>query len=206
MNILNDVKSVVRNAMAGVARALHAVSGGRITANQVSVFGLFAHILVVFYVVQENFIAAGILLIIFGLLDSVDGALARLQKKESDWGMVLDATTDRMKEGMVLGAVGYHFARTGELSMVAVVFAVLVLAVSISYVKAKAEVAIASSKKKTSETNRVFSIGLGGFEVRVALVAFGLLFNQLVVVLWLLLGINSITFLDRCRGIYKQIA
>ena len=205
MKILNSIKKPVRVAMEHVALGTNKLFKGHVNANHVTVLSLLGHIAVVCAVVREAHVLAALLLVVFGLLDSVDGALARLQKKESEWGMVFDATTDRMKEGMVLGAIGYVFARAADLQMVAVTFAVLVLAVSISYVKAKAEVAIASVKKKHSETNRAFAFGLGGFEVRVGIVVAGLLFNQLVAAIWVLLAINSLTFIDRSMGIYKQL-
>ena len=41
---------------------------------------------------------AGILLLVMGPVDAMDGALARLRNEASDWGAFVDAVTDRYSE------------------------------------------------------------------------------------------------------------
>ena len=92
--IRNSIKLVVHN----IAVALNKMTGGKLSANVITYVGLVTHIPIAWLIAQQqNYIAAG-LLVFFGLFDTLDGALARLQKTAGNQGMLLDASTDRMKE------------------------------------------------------------------------------------------------------------
>jgi len=84
-----------------VARAL----GKRISPVQLTVLSGIAGLLVLpclYFGVQ---IAAIALLLLSGYLDTLDGTLARLTDHSSDWGSVLDITTDRLVEFTVIFAL-----------------------------------------------------------------------------------------------------
>lgn len=168
--------------------------------------GLFLHGVIVWLILSNLWLIAGLALIIFGLMDTLDGELARLQKRTTSFGMVLDATTDRMKEGMLLGAVAYWFARENELQLTLLALAVLIVSFSVSYIKAKAETAVAASIGDASQTNRLYQEGLGRFEVRMTLLVIGLVLNQLPAILWFLLIISTWTLLERGLRISRELS
>ena len=99
--IVDPIKKIIRLFMQQIAKALNKLSSGKISPNFITVFGLLAHIPIVYFIAQGQLKIAGILLIIFGLFDTLDGELARLQNKESAYGQLLDSITDRMKEVML---------------------------------------------------------------------------------------------------------
>src|SRR3972149_3265547 len=59
----------------------------------------------------DHFLAAGILVLVAGLFDLLDGALARLTNRVSRFGAVLDSTLDRLSEAAVLLALLVVFTR-----------------------------------------------------------------------------------------------
>lgn len=206
MDAIERLRSLVRTAVRQVAKGLHTASRGAVGPNMVTIAGLILHGFIVWLIVSELFMLAGVSLIVFGLFDTLDGELARLQHKSSAFGMVLDATSDRIKEGMILGAIAFHFADNERLSLLVLTLAVLVLAFAISYVKAKAETAIAAHSDSVSQANRRYQNGLARFEVRMTLIVFGLIFSQLVAILWLLLVLNLWTVIDRTIQIKSDLA
>jgi CDP-diacylglycerol--glycerol-3-phosphate 3-phosphatidyltransferase len=150
--------------------------------------------------------AAG-LLVVFGLFDTLDGELARLQKRSSPGGMLLDASTDRFKEVMLYAGAAYLLA--GSSNPRNAVWAVVACGASlaVSYVKAKGEAAIASLNKQLphDKLNRMFKDGLLPFELRMALLVLGLLADQLLAVIVAIAVLASFTAVQRLLLIGKQL-
>jgi CDP-diacylglycerol---glycerol-3-phosphate 3-phosphatidyltransferase len=82
---------------------------------------------------------AGILLLIMGPVDAMDGALARMRNEASAWGAFVDAVTDRYSElFLFLGFLMFYMVHANPLG---ILFAYLAAAgsVLVSYVKARAD-------------------------------------------------------------------
>lgn len=205
MDAIEHVRSAVRSVVRQVARGLNAASRSNITPNMVTIAGVLLHFVIIWLILNDLFVLAGLSLIIFGLFDTLDGELARLQHRVSDFGMVLDATTDRIKEGMLLGTIGYWFARDGRLSMLALSLSVLIISFAISYIKAKAETTVADGKADTATLNRRYQDGIARFEIRMTLIVIALLTGWLAAMLWLLLVISLWTLTERAVRISNDI-
>src|SRR2546429_8683815 len=70
------------------------------------------------------------------ILDILDGALARASGKGTPFGAFLDSTTDRVGEGLMLGAIAIVFARHHEMVAVGLTFAGGVGSFLVSYTRA----------------------------------------------------------------------
>lgn len=82
---------------------------------------------------------AGLLLLIMGPVDAMDGALARMRNEASAWGAFVDAVTDRYSElFLFLGFLMYYMAHSNPLG---ILFSYLAAAgsVLVSYIKARAD-------------------------------------------------------------------
>lgn len=194
--------------MRAVARGIHAVSGGRVTPNMVTWFGLIMHIPAAYCIASGKLAAAGVLLVVFGLFDTLDGELARLQKRVSNLGGFLDASTDRLKEVLIYSGMAYLFASGSEPRWAAVPAAAVGASICVSYVKAKGEAVVAAQKEKIPypELNRMFGGGLFPFEVRMFVIVVGLFAGYLLPAA-LITGVFSIvTVLQRMYLIGRRIA
>lgn len=195
--LLDSVRAMVRSIMKRVAAALNRLTGGRLTPNTVTVIGLIAHVPIAWLIATGQLIPAAALLVIFGLFDALDGELARLQKKVSPAGMLLDASTDRFKEVMLYIGAAYLFIASGAASAAVWAVAACGASLCVSYVKAKGETAITHSKLTASEVNRLFQDGFLRFELRMFLLVVGLLFNILVPVIIIIAILSGITAVQR---------
>lgn len=82
---------------------------------------------------------AGILLLIMGPVDAMDGALARLRHEASDWGAFVDAVTDRYSElFLFLGFLLYYIVQNNVLGIL-LAYLAAAGSVLVSYVKARAD-------------------------------------------------------------------
>lgn len=183
---LNAAKTEVRHGAASVAKWLDTLTKGRITPDMVTYVGFAMHVPIAVMIAFGYDLWAAGFLIVFGLFDTLDGELARLQKRAGPRGMLLDASTDRMKEVLLYCGVAFALALTERPETAVWAVAACGASLCVSYVKAKGEAAIASEvsgKRHIPHVtlNRMFSDGLLSFEMRMAVLVFGLIFN---VVLW----------------------
>lgn len=184
--------------MRHIAQWLNKVTGGRLRPNTVTVVGVVMHIPIAVLIAFGYFIPAAILLIIFGLFDALDGELARLQKRASQQGMLLDASTDRMKEVLLYTGAAYALALGDVPELAALAVLACGASLCVSYIKAKGEAAIASKKSVPHhELNRLFSDGFARFEVRMAILVIGLLAHQLAIAVALIAILATYTALWR---------
>lgn len=203
---MEAIKQHIRNSVRRVAHWVNHLSHGKITPNQVTIVGLLAHIPIAWLIATGNNVWAAILLIIFGLFDTLDGELARLQKRTSAQGMFLDASTDRMKEVLIYSGAAYALAASAH--PMAAVWAVGACGASlcVSYVKAKGEAAIATQKNfDPAALNRVFKDGFFTFEVRMAAIILGVLLNQLLIAVVVVTIFAAFTALQRLIRIFKAL-
>ena len=74
----------------------------KISPNQLTVLSGAIGVLVLPCLYFNAYILAAIMLLASGYLDTLDGTLARVTGKSSDWGSVLDITVDRVVEFVVI--------------------------------------------------------------------------------------------------------
>lgn len=196
-----------------IARFLNGASGGRLSPNTVTIIGLLMHIPIALLIVNEQFYWAAGLLVIFGLFDSLDGELARLQGKASPAGMLLDSVTDRMKEVILYMGVGYILATEALADNKDVgLYAALMVAVVggsmlTSYVNAWGEVVMTRNKKDThTAVNQAFRGGLMRFEVRMFLLVVALLTQWFTPILLFVALFSWLTAVERLAGIIRRVS
>lgn len=211
-SVVNAVKTTVRAAMRQVARLLHRLSGGRLTPNAVTYFGFLMHIPIAYAIAVDHLVLAAVLLIIFGLFDTLDGELARLTGRASDAGGLLDAATDRLKEVLLYSGVVYLFVfKDVPAIFITVVVVACGASICVSFVKSKGETIVASQggKKRTyAELNRLFGGGLFPFEIRMLTLVIGL-FAGLFVLRWAIVVIAvfaTITVFQRLARIMRSVS
>ena len=119
-------------------------------------------------------------------LDMLDGAVARAGGRATRRGAFLDSVFDRMSEvAAFAGLLAYSLAR-GRTQEVALIFAAAVGSILVSYMRARAEGLGIQCKD-----------GVAPREVRVIILAVGLLAGQVKVALWVLAVVSNLTAVHR---------
>src|ERR671938_888099 len=110
----------------------------RLTPNAISLTGFALCVVAAVLVWEDQWILGGAAFVVGSVCDMLDGRYSRMSGKGTPFGAFLDSTLDRIEEGIVLAAVGAHFARTHQdLAAAAVVLAVLA-SLMVSYTRARA--------------------------------------------------------------------
>ncbi len=136
-----------------------------------------------------------VLLVLTGLPDLLDGAVAKAWGKTSQRGAFFDSVSDRLTDGLLFGGIAYYLAASGEAPWVVMLpVAGYVTASIVSYIRAKADALGFDA-----------SGGIVERAERFILLAVGLLFEPLLlVVLALIIVLNLITAGQRFVKVWGQ--
>jgi CDP-diacylglycerol--glycerol-3-phosphate 3-phosphatidyltransferase len=127
----------VRGWAAPVALALGRLG---LTPNALTVIGFIGTCVAAVAAGYQQWLLAGILVIVFGIFDLFDGTLARATGKATRFGAFLDSTLDRTGENLVLVGVAVGCAASGFASWgVLLAGLAATFASVVTYTRAKAE-------------------------------------------------------------------
>ena len=144
-----------------------------LTPNALTLIGFGGTAVAAVAAANQWWLAAGILVLVFGIFDLFDGALARATGRTSKLGAFLDSTFDRAGEGLVyIGIAAGTLADEPQVGLVAA--AAMASSFLVSYVRAKAE------SLGFSPGSGLMHVGLAPREVRLVLLAIGLLGAALI--------------------------
>lgn len=136
--VSTETRNRIRRAIEPVGRALGRAG---ISPNALTVGGFVGVCLAALAAALQWWLAAGVLLLAFGIFDLFDGAVARATGKVSKFGAFLDSTLDRTGENLVLAGIAFGASRAGQSAEMAVPLALLALAFGsmVTYTRARAE-------------------------------------------------------------------
>jgi CDP-diacylglycerol--glycerol-3-phosphate 3-phosphatidyltransferase len=110
-----------------------------LTPNTVTWIGFGITVIAGALVVTEHLLAAGIVVLVAGLFDMLDGALARITGKVTRFGAILDSTLDRISEAVVLLSLLAIFAEGRQVTESVLVGVALLGSFMVSYIRARME-------------------------------------------------------------------
>jgi CDP-diacylglycerol--glycerol-3-phosphate 3-phosphatidyltransferase len=109
-----------------------------LTPNTITLTGLVGNFLGAVLLAQGYFLWGGILVLLMGPLDALDGTMARLRGEASEWGAFVDSVTDRFSELFILGGLVYYYTAHAQPLWVMLTYAAAAGSVLVSYTKARA--------------------------------------------------------------------
>jgi CDP-diacylglycerol--glycerol-3-phosphate 3-phosphatidyltransferase len=139
----------------------------RLTPNAISLTGLILNLAAAALVLERLFFCAGIAFIVGSVMDTLDGRYSRMSGKGTLFGAFLDSTLDRIEEGIVLTAVAWYFADSGDAVAAAGCVVAVLGSLMVSYTRARAEALGVECK-----------VGIATRPVRVVVLSIGLVFAK----------------------------
>ncbi len=179
------------NVVAPVGGALQriGVSPDFITATGVVMAGACA-----FAISQGRFFTAAVFLLLTGLPDALDGAVAKAGGTAGSRGAYLDSVSDRLSDGLLFAGAGWYYVDGDSPRMAMLPFGLYIAASLVSYQRAKAESLGFDAKGGIMERAERF-IALG----------FGLVFSTFFdVVLWVMFALTLLTVITRFIKVWRQ--
>jgi CDP-diacylglycerol--glycerol-3-phosphate 3-phosphatidyltransferase len=175
------------------------LSKSGIAPNTLTLTNLALNIVAAYVIATGHFLLGGVLVLVSGLFDLLDGALARFTKQTTKFGAVLDSTVDRISEAATLcGLLIWYVPQEGTTLEIVLVLVVLIGSFLVSYIRARAE-----------GVGWQCQVGLFTRAERVIVLAVGLLVNRILVhgvfvALCVLAVFVFITVVQRLIYLWKQ--
>ena len=164
-----------------------------ISANALTIIGFLIVVGAAWLILINEQLWAGIVMLAGSLVDTIDGAVARLTGKTGKFGAMLDSTLDRLSEGAILLALVYVFAADGLPWMASLAAGALLFSFMVSYVRARAEgLGISCSEGWFTRVERVVILSLG------------LITGYIVIALALITALSIFTFLQRLYVVWRK--
>jgi CDP-diacylglycerol--glycerol-3-phosphate 3-phosphatidyltransferase len=139
----------------------------RLTPNAISLTGFVLNLVAAALILDRLFFLAGVAFIVGSVMDTLDGRYSRMSGKGTQFGAFLDSTLDRIEEGVVLAAVAWYFADSGDAVAAAMCVVAVLGSLMVSYTRARAEALGIECK-----------VGIATRPVRVVILSVGLVFAK----------------------------
>ena len=141
---------------------VHLLVKTSITPNTITWFGFLLSVVAAVLIATENLIIAGFLVLVAGLFDLLDGALARRTKQTTNFGAILDSTIDRLAEAIILLGVLILYARAQSFAGIMLAGIAIPSSLVVSYIRARAEVlGLKCEAGLFTRAERVIALALG---------------------------------------------
>jgi CDP-diacylglycerol--glycerol-3-phosphate 3-phosphatidyltransferase len=171
------------------------VAKTHLTPNALTVLGLLLNAAVAAVIASGNLILGGILVLLAGGFDMLDGAVARATQQTSKFGSFLDSTLDRYSEALVFAGLLIHLSRTdADTTPIVLTYATIVGSLMISYTRSKAEgLGIRGD------------VGFAQRAERILILAAALILSRPVWGLWVLAILTHLTALHRIWHVWHAL-
>ena len=183
------LRATVSRGLTPIGRGLQRAGIG---PDALTLFGLVCSVATALLIASGHLLWAVLGLSVSGLVDLLDGSVARTSGRASPRGAFFDSVMDRASDALVFGGVAWYLGRTsGHLPLLA--FAAAALAMLISYERAKAEgLGYDAHGGLMERAERMVMLGVG------------LVFDVLVPVLWIMVVLMAVTSIQRFVKVWRQ--
>jgi len=154
--------------------------------NTVTILGLVGNTIGAILLAQGYIVWGGILILLMGPVDALDGAMARLRGEPTEFGAFVDSVTDRYSELVIFGGLLYYYLQQGEWLYVVLAYLAAAGSVLVSYVRARAQ-----------SLGHETKVGILTRMERYLVLVPGLIFNIPKVSLWIIAILANLTALQR---------
>jgi CDP-diacylglycerol--glycerol-3-phosphate 3-phosphatidyltransferase len=165
-----------------------------VSPNAITVLGLAFSLAGSVFVAIGRWPVAVVLIVVAGLMDGMDGLLARHAQKASRFGAFLDSVLDRWSDSALFIGLLIWYSGTGQRVQEVLVGVALASSLLVSYTRARAEGIGAQCTQ-----------GLLTRFWRIAALIAGLILNQMGVVLWIVAILSVLTAVQRIYVTYKYV-
>jgi phosphatidylglycerophosphate synthase len=114
-------------------------AGKNVKPNTLSLLGAFFGSVTCVLIALDYILLGGASLMVSGLFDVMDGAVARSTGQVTVFGGFLDSVLDRYSDLLVMGGIGMYFAVRGDLLNILVTLVATIGTAIIPYARARAE-------------------------------------------------------------------
>ncbi|MEJ2300956.1 MAG: CDP-alcohol phosphatidyltransferase family protein [Anaerolineales bacterium] len=162
--------------------------------NTITILGLLGNTVGAILLVQGKMTIGGILILLMGPVDALDGTMARLRGESSAFGAFVDSVTDRYSELVIFAGLLIHYLLGGDWFLAGLTYVAASGSVLVSYVRARAQSLGYETK-----------VGVLTRMERYLVLAPSLVINLPVIGLWIIAVLANVTAFQRILDVRRQV-
>ena len=162
--------------------------------NVLTLIGVLINVVAAWALGENRFVLAGAIMIAANIFDFIDGKVAHIANKQSEFGAFWDSTLDRFSDiALFLGLI-YLYSHQGRTDYVMVTALAMMFSIMTSYARARAESLIQKCK-----------VGFMERPERIVLFMIGAFTNRMAAVMWVILVLSVVTVANRIHYTYLAL-
>ena len=161
--------------------------------NTMTILGMFGNAIGAFFLAQGMMTVGGIIILLMGPVDALDGTMARLRGMAGHFGAFVDSVSDRYSELAIFAGLLYYYIRQGHDLAAMLVFFAAAGSVLVSYVRSRGQALGWDTK-----------IGILTRMERFLVLAPALILNYPLVALWIIAIFANLTAIQRIIDVRRQ--
>jgi len=161
--------------------------------NTVTILGLVGNVIGAYLIARGYMTAGGILVLLMGPVDALDGTMARLRGMAGKFGAFVDSVTDRYSELVIFAGLLYYFVGQGNQTAILLVYASAAGSVLVSYIRSRGQSLSWDTK-----------VGVLTRMERYLVLAPAIILNYPLVGLWIIAVFSNFTAIQRIIDIRRQ--
>ncbi len=165
-----------------------------VRANMITFAGLIGNLIAAILIATGRMFLGGLIALIVGPLDALDGVLARLRNESCEYGAFIDSVIDRYSEMALFGGLLVFYANNGNWLDLLLVFIAAIGSLMVSYTRSRGEALGYQTK-----------IGLLTRAERYIVLVPGIMLGYPRVSLWIVAVLANFTALQRILAIRKRM-
>jgi CDP-diacylglycerol--glycerol-3-phosphate 3-phosphatidyltransferase len=135
-NLTDTTRVVFKSILDPIGKFLNRLG---LMPNHLTLLGVLGNIIGTYFVAIGQMTIGGIIILLMGPIDALDGTMARLRGMSSKFGAFVDSVADRYSELIIFGGLIYYFTTQGEPWQVLLVYIASVGSFLVSYIRARGQ-------------------------------------------------------------------
>jgi CDP-diacylglycerol--glycerol-3-phosphate 3-phosphatidyltransferase len=162
-----------------------------ISPNTLTLIGVLINCAAGVALAHGRFVLAGVIMICANIFDFIDGKVAYITGRQSEFGAFWDSTLDRFSDLALFTGLIWLYSKLGRTDYVLITTLTLIFAIMTSYARARAECLIEKCK-----------VGFMERPERIVLFMIGAFTNRMAAILWVILVLSVLSVANRIQYTY----
>jgi CDP-diacylglycerol--glycerol-3-phosphate 3-phosphatidyltransferase len=162
--------------------------------NVLTLVGVLINVGAAWALARDRFIMAGVIMIVANIFDFIDGKVAHITGKQSQFGAFWDSTLDRFSDLALFTGLIWLYADLGRNGYVLIATLTLIFSIMTSYARARAESLIDKCK-----------VGFMERPERIVLFMIGAFTDRMAGILWVILVLSIVAVANRIYYTYLAL-
>lgn len=136
LTFTDQMRALFRGILEPIAAFLNRLG---LMPNTMTIIGLAGNVLGAYLLARGEMTLGGVVILLMGPIDALDGTMARLRGMAGQFGAFVDSVTDRYSELVIMAGLLYYYIHLGDKLASMLVFSAAAGSVLVSYIRSRGQ-------------------------------------------------------------------